>query len=361
MVFLGGPRQSGKTTLAKDLMKDFSESKYFNWDRLEDQKSILHEKWSDQQKLIIFDEIHKYPKWKNLVKGYYDTQKDLHKFLITGSARLDLYRRGGDSLLGRYHYWRLHPFDLTEAPAKIKPQEAFNRLMSVGGFPEPFFDNELREAKRWREERYVRIIKDDIRDLENVKNIQQMSLLFLLLRERAGSLIVPSNLAADLQVSPITIAKWIEIFERMYLVFIVRPYSKKLPRALVKPFKVYFFDNADVIEEEGSRFENLVASHLLKKCHFLQDYTGEKWELCFFRDKEKHEVDFVLVREGKVEKIIEAKWSDKNPSASLLYLANKLNPHAAIQIVANLKNDHSKGKLHIKSVLSFFKQGHFGF
>lgn len=354
MVFIGGPRQCGKTTLAKDILKEYQDGLYLNWDRLADQKKILSENWSKEEKLLVFDEIHKYPKWKNLIKGYYDSFKDDHHFLVTGSARLDLYKRGGDSLLGRYHYWRLHPFDLTEIPAKISKAEAFKRLMNVGGFPEPFLDNDQREAKRWREERYNRIIKDDIRDLENIKNIQQMSMLLTLLRERVGGLIVVSNLAVDLQVSPVTVAKWIELFEKMYLIFIVRPYTHKLPRAISKPFKVYFFDNADVIGDEGAIFENLVATHLLKKCHFHQDYTGEKMELWFLRDKEQHEADFLVTNENKILDIIETKWSDGTVSPSLLYFAEKLKSPSATQIVGELKKDSTKNNFKLRSAISYF-------
>jgi predicted AAA+ superfamily ATPase len=354
MVFIGGPRQSGKTTLAKDVLKEFQDGLYLNWDRATDQKKILSEDWSKEEQLLIFDEIHKYPKWKNLIKGYYDSFKDEHQFIVTGSARLDLYKRGGDSLLGRYHYWRLHPFCLSEIPKKISKEEAFKRLLNVGGFPEPFLDNDEREAKRWREERYNRIIKDDIRDLENIKNIQQMSMLLTLLRERVGGLIVISNLAQDLQVSPTTIAKWIEIFEKMYLVFTVKAYTQNLPRAISKPFKVYFFDNADVIGDQGAKFENLVATHLQKRCNFHQDYTGEKMELWFLRDKEHHEVDFLLTNENKIIDIIETKWSDTTVSKSLLYFAEKLNSPSATQIVGDLKKDSTKNNFKLRSAISYF-------
>ncbi len=296
----------GKTTLAQQFLKQYP-GIYYNWDRPSDKKSILQENWKDEDELVIFDEIHKYPKWKNLIKGYYDTGKDKHKFIVTGSARLDVYKQGGDSLMGRYHYWRLHPFTLDEIPlAKISPKVALERLMKVGGFPEPFLDNDEREARRWREERYEKIIRDDIRDLENIKSIQQMSLCLDLLRERVGGEIVVSNLAGDLQVSPTTVTKWIELFERMYLIFRVRSYTKNMSRAVQKPFKIYFFDNADVIGDEGAVFENLVATHLLKRCHFLKDYRGERWELGFLRDRENHEVDFILIKDGVVQELIES-------------------------------------------------------
>jgi predicted AAA+ superfamily ATPase len=344
MVFLGGPRQCGKTTLAKAILKD-DRGLYLNWDRIPDQKAILNEAWTDQDSLIVLDEIHKYPKWKNLVKGYYDTSGEKHRFLVTGSARLDVYRRGGDSLLGRYHYWRLHPFTLHEPIKGIHRKEAFERLITYGGFPEPFLDANPVEGRRWREERHERIIRDDIRDLENVKKIQLMGLLLQLLRERVGGPINVLNLATDLQVSPATVRQWIDIFERMYLIFVVRPYSRNLPRSLVKPFKIYFYDNADVIGDEGARFENLVATHLLKELNFMQDSRGERWELHYVRDKEGHEVDFVLVCDRKVVELIEAKWSDPNPSKSLIYFGEKIGAPRITQMVGSLKSSYTKNRL----------------
>ena len=177
MVFLGGPRQVGKTTLAEQVLKLYkNKGVYFNWDFDEDRKNILALKWADRDQLIIFDELHKYKRWKNWLKGVYDKQKDKHHFFVTGSARLDVFRQGGDSLLGRYHYWRLHPFTLSELPPKISKGEALKRLMSVGGFPEPFLDGDETQARRWRRERYDRILKDDVRDLEPVQDIQTLSL-----------------------------------------------------------------------------------------------------------------------------------------------------------------------------------------
>ena len=352
MVFIGGPRQVGKTTLARGLLAHYKKhlnasGRYFSWDFDDDRRDLLKRKWSDTDQLLVFDELHKFPRWKNWLKGIYDKEHEQHRFLVTGSARLDVYRRGGDSLLGRYHYWRLHPFTLFELPPKISRHEAFRRLMTVGGFPEPFLDGDEVEARRWRRERYDRIIKDDVRDLESIRNIQMLSLLLDLLRSRVGGLVSFANLAGELQISPITVKHWIEVLEKMYMVFVVRPYTKNLPRAVLKPPKVYFFDNADVIGEEGARFVNLVATHLLKRLHFLEDKEGYRYELCYVRDKEGREVDFAIVKEGVVEELIEVKYSDAEPSRSLLYYAERLNPKRAVQIVANLKRPYSRGRLHV--------------
>jgi predicted AAA+ superfamily ATPase len=347
MIFLGGPRQCGKTTLAMSL----TPARHFNWDADEDRAAILKKEWTRDDKLIVFDELHKYPKWKNWIKGVYDTQKEQHQFLVTGSARMDVYRRGGDSLLGRYHYWRLHPFTLSELPAGMDAKEAFKRLLEVGGFPEPFLDGDPRQARRWRLERIDRVLKDDVRDLEGVRNIQQLSLFVDQLRARVGQLCVLSNMAADIQVTPATAAKWLEVLERMYLVFIVRPWTKNLPRAVQKPPKVFFFDNADVLGDEGARFENLVATHLLKTIQFLQDRDGYRYELRYIRDKEGREVDFAVVRDGKLIEIVEAKWSDRNVSKSLEYYAEKLRPARARQIVGDLKRPYDSGRIEVRSAV----------
>ena len=353
MVFIGGPRQCGKTHLAKELLKHFkSQKNYFNWDSAEDKKIILAKKWGAEN-LIALDEIHKYPKWKNFVKGIYDTEKESHNFIITGSARLDLYKRGGDSMLGRYHYWRLHPFTLNELPIKLSKKDAFKRLMTVGGFPEPFLDSTERTARRWRKERFDLILREDIRDLEKVNEIQNIALLVDLLKARVGSLIVVSNLAQDLQVATNTVKRWIEILERMYLIFIVRPYTDKLSRSISKPFKIYFFDNADVEGDEGAIFENLVATHLLKKIQYIEDYEGFRQQLHFIRDKEGREVDFVITKDRKLESLIEVKWSDDQVSKNLIYFSEKLQPATSLQLVANLKREYTKNKLQVLSAMDY--------
>ena len=356
MVFVGGPRQVGKTTLAQAILSsNYPSGRYLNWDYDEDRQDILRKQWSADQKLLVFDELHKFPRWKNWIKGIYDVSHESHSFLITGSARLDVYRRGGDSLMGRYHYWRLHPFTLDEVPQGISQKEAYQRLMTVGGFPEPFLDGDERAARRWRRERFDRVLREDIRDLESVRNIQLLGMFLDILRNRVGGLITLSNLAGDIQISPKTAKSWLEVLEKMYLVFSVRPYTKSLPRAVLKPPKVYFFDNGDVIGDEGARFENLIATSLLKRLHYLEDRDGYRYELRYIRDKEGREVDFVIVKDGKIEELIEAKYSDETISRSLVYYAERLKPPKATQIVANLRRPFDKGKVKITDPISYFR------
>lgn len=356
MVFIGGPRQVGKTTLAKALLSgNFPDGRYLNWDYDEDRQDILKKRWSSDNSLLVFDELHKYPRWKSWIKGLYDVSGEIHSFLVTGSARLDVYRRGGDSLMGRYHYWRLHPFTLNEIPSGISSKDAFNKLMTVGGFPEPFLDGNERNARRWRRERFDRIIREDVRDLEQIRNIQLLAMFLDMLRERVGGLITISNIAADIQVSPKTAKAWLEVLERMYLVFSVRPYTKSLPRAIQKPPKVYFFDNGDTLGDEGARFENLVASSLIKRLHFLEDRDGYRYELRYIRDKEGREVDFAIIRDGILEELIEVKYSDENISKHLLYYAERLNPEKATQIVAKLRRPFDNGRIKAVDPVTYFR------
>ena len=357
MVFIGGPRQVGKTTLAKHLLMETGKmGRYLNWDYAPDQLDILEMKWSENDRLLIFDELHKYRKWKNWVKGLYDVIGEKHSILITGSARLDVYKRGGDSLLGRYHYWRLHPYTIDDFPQEISPQEAFKRLMTIGGFPEPFLKGNTRTARRWRLERFRRILQEDIRDLESVHDIQAMGLLVNLLRERVAQRLTYDKLAAKIHVAPNTVKKWIELLERMYLTFIVRPWQGSLTKGIRKQPKIYFFDNGDVNDEPGVCFENLIATTLLKRLHFYEDSEGVPCELRYVADASKREVDFAIIIDGSLHELIEVKYSDENISTSLKYFKKRLHPQKTTQIVANLKRPYDKDGIQVIDPFSYFNK-----
>lgn len=355
MVFIGGPRQCGKTTLVRTLLSDhFAErGTYLNWDADDDRRIILKKRWPRDAALVAFDELHKFPKWKRWIKGLYDTRPPEQNFVVTGSARLDVYRRGGDSLLGRYHYWRLHPFTLSECPANMTMEEALRRLLTIGGFPEPFLEGDETFARRWRRERMDRVLRDDVRDLESVRNIQSLGLFVEALRSRVSSTVVLGNIATDLSISPTTLKAWLEVLERMYLVFTVPPLTRDLPRAVRKPPKVYFFDTGDVVGDEGARFENVVATALLKRLHYLEDKFGYRYELRYLRDKEGREVDFVILRENSVHELIECKYGDTTPSSHLRYYAEKLKPRHVYQVVARPTQRLSAGPISIVDAREF--------
>ncbi|MGD9135415.1 MAG: AAA family ATPase, partial [Desulfobacterales bacterium] len=331
MVFVGGPRQVGKTTLARELISDgFPNFEYFNWDNRQDRRTIMQSHWPGDAELIILDEIHKYKKWKSLVKGEYDKLKEKYRFLITGSARLDLYRKGGDSMLGRYHYYRLHPFTLAEVvgsksvPTVLKEipiraqndKELFAALEKFGGFPEPFLKQNTRILRRWHNEKADRLFREDIRDIETVRDIVSMQLLGDLLPDRAGSMLSLNSLREDLEVSHRAISNWMNILESFYYCFRIYPFTAKNFRSLKKEAKLYLWDWSE-IDQEPARFENCVASHLLKLIHFLQDYEGYKAQLFYLRSVEKKEVDFLVTLDNKPWFAVEAKCNDINPSPHL--------------------------------------------
>jgi predicted AAA+ superfamily ATPase len=310
---------------------------YLNWDDELDQQVLLKRQWRDLDQLIVMDEVHKFSRWKNWLKGVFDTKPKGQRILVTGSARLDIYRRGGDSMLGRYHYWRLHPFCLDELPAGMSCKEGLRRLLEVGPFPEPFMENDPEFTRRWRRERFDRILRDDLRDLENLRNLSALRQFVEALRRRVGSPIVFANLSRELQVTPKTLVHWLEVLERMYLVFVVWPYTTKIPRAVQKPPKVYFYDTMDVIGDIGARFENLVATHLLKRIQFYEDRSGYCFELRYLRDKEQREVDFVLTRDDDIQALVEAKWAATDVDRSLRYYHERLGPkYKSMQVVGSL-------------------------
>lgn len=346
MVFISGPRQVGKTFLANSLLADFQSPLYFNWDRKEHRHILLKSIWDRTQKLVVFDELHKYRSWKNWLKGIYDTEKQMgQRFLVTGSARLDVLRRGGDSLSGRYYPYRLHPFSVKElvTSQKLNAKESLAQLWERGGFPEPFLSPEPLDAARWRKNHIETLLREDLRSLENIKNLSALELLVDLLEERVGSPLSQQALSEDLEVSPQTVKTWIELLERFYILFSVRPFLGSLKRSIKKASKAYFYDYSG-IQDPGIRFENLIAAHLLKMVHFREDTEGLKIKLCTLRDKEKREVDFVVTINHKPTILIEVKLSDAAVSSSLLYYHQKFPQAQALQVVKNLaQNQTYKG------------------
>lgn len=347
MVFIGGPRQVGKTTLALHLVaRHFEKAAHFNWDNRPDRKRIMASDWPGDSTLIILDEIHKYKKWKTLVKGEYDKLKEKYRFIITGSARLDIYRKGGDSLQGRYHYYRLHPFSLSEFSDKqsnievfkeiaIHSQGAYEELTlldTFGGFPEPLLRQNHRLLRRWHNEKIERLFREDIRDTETVRDISNMKLLSDLLPDRAGSLLSINSLREDIEVSHRAVSNWLNILESFYYLFRIYPYTGKSIRSIKKEPKLYLWDWSE-IEEEGPRFENLIASHLLKTVHFFRDYEGYKIKLYFLRDTVKREVDFLITVNEKPWIAVEAKLSEEIVSPHLKYFKERLKIPFAYQVV----------------------------
>lgn len=323
MVFIGGPRQVGKTTLALNLLKAPSEQHpaYLNWDDRNDKSLILKGEIPLKQKLIVFDEIHKFTLWRNLLKGLYDKHKSTHLFIITGSARLDYYRKGGDSLQGRYHYYRLHPFSTHELNSHPSRSD-IDHLLAYGGFPEPLFRGNERFWKRWQRERLERILEEDLRDLENVREVSLIELLLENLPQRTGSPLSIKNIKEVLNVSHETVERWISILENLYVCFRIAPFGAPKIRAVKKEQKLYFWDWTQS-PQGGIRFENFVACQLLKYCHFLEDSEGYKMELRYIRDTDKREVDFVVLQDHKPLFAVECKTGESHFSPAAFYFKER--------------------------------------
>lgn len=354
MVLLAGPRQAGKTTLAKELANEFKSSIYLNYDRLEDRKIIQKEGWLPSVELIILDEIHKMPKWKNYLKGVYDTKEPHQKILVTGSARLEIFNRVGDSLAGRYFLHRLMPLSPAEC-SQVGIDYPLDRFLERGGFPEPFLAPDLVDANRWRLQYVSSLLREDVLDFDNIQNLNAIRLVFDLLRERVGSPISYTSIAEDVAISPNTVKKYIQILEALYIVFRITPFSKNIARSLLKEPKIYFFDNGLVKGDQGAKFENLTAACLMKHVFAKIDYKGEDYSLHYLHTKEKQEVDFALVKDHQAEKIIEAKYQDPSLSSSLLLFHQKYKI-PAVQIVKELKRERIDKGVEIRSGDKFLKE-----
>lgn len=332
MVFVGGPRQSGKTTLAKHLceVSGFDvRNRYLNWDATEDRENIIKETFPAGPGLLILDEIHKYSRWRQIVKGLFDKRGDELQILVTGSAKLDYYRRGGDSLQGRYHFYRLLPLSVSELNATAV--SVVRDLMTYGGFPEPFSLQSERESRRWSRDYRSRIIREDLTDLENVQDVGIIEKMALRLPELVGSPLSLNALREDLQVSHQSVSRWMTMLENLYVVFRIYPFGAPKIRAVKKEAKHYHFDWT-LVKDEGYRFENLVACHLLKWCFYLQDYEGRDMELRYFRDVDRREVDFVIMENGEPLHFIECKISGRKISPSLRYLKARFPSVLATQV-----------------------------
>jgi predicted AAA+ superfamily ATPase len=332
MVFIGGPRQAGKTSLAKHLLERANldtSKRYLNWDALEDREKIMRESFPTGSGLLVLDEIHKYSDWRQTVKGLYDKRGDELQILVTGSARLDLYRRGGDSLQGRYHFYHMFPFTLSELASPTR--SSLNDLMAYGGFPEPFLMASEKETRRWSREYRFHLVREDLRDLERVQDIDSIEKMVYRLPDLVGSPLSLNALREDLNVSHQSVSRWMSMLENLYMIFRIYPFGAPRIRAVKKEAKHYHLDWT-VIEGEGIRFENLVACHLLKWCFFVRDTEGYDMELRYFRDVDRREVDFVLMQEKKPIHFIECKKKGREINPALRYLKKRFPEVQATQI-----------------------------
>lgn len=344
MVFLVGPRQVGKTWLAKDISKGYKKPLYLNYDSLEDRRIMHQLGWLPETDLLILDELHKMPKWKNYLKGVYDTRPNHLHILVTGSARLETYRQAGDSLAGRFFVHHLLPLSLKEIDGK-KEKGDLDTLLKRGGFPEPFLAAGDVDAKRWRQGYIDSLLREDILDFTDIDKYKSMRDVFEILRTKVGSPISFQNIAADVGISPVTVKRYIEILKALYIVYTISPYTKKISRSILKEQKLYFYDTGLIKSDEGVVFENMVGNALLKHVYFKRDTMASGGDLHYLKNKEKQEVDFVLTNEaGDPELMVEVKLRDKDLSAGLRYFGEKYKVKG-VQVVKNLARGERKGDL----------------
>lgn len=361
IAFVSGPRQCGKTTLAKMFLKQRTQGVYANWDDVpfrkiwaRDPKSILPKAREGETPLLVLDEIHKHRRWKRHLKGLFDTLESPCDILVTGSARLNVYRRHSDSLLGRYFNFRLHPFSIREMehPDSLPPdklmealfarsfqsqghrQDDLDALMRFGPFPEPLFEQSEEAARAWRANREEVVIREDLRDLSKLPELDRVEMMTALMPERVGSLFSVAAMREDLETGFHTIQRWMAYLKELYYLFEVKPYSKRIPRSTKRQGKVYLWDYSSV-PDSAARFENLVACHLLKACHYWTDTGRGQFELFFLRNKEKQEIDFLIVRDGKPWLPVEVKQSDTDLSPNWKRFAGLLPCKRGVQLVAH--------------------------
>ena len=334
MVFVAGARQVGKTTLARSFPG--ARAGYLNWDVATDRERILT-RTLPAGPLWVFDELHKFRGWRNYLKGLWDGRPAGQRILVTGSARLDFYRFGGDSLQGRYHLLRMHPLSVAELG--MSSAADWRALRTLGGFPEPFFGGSARAARRWSTEHRTLLIRDELVSLERVDDVGRLELLALRLPELVGAPLSINSLREDLEVSHKTLARWITLLERLYALVLIRPFGSPRVRAIKKIPKHYHLDWTLPLSP-GASFENLVAIHLLKWVHFRQDVKGLDLELRYFRDVDGREVDFVVTDRRTPILIVEAKLDDVAVDPGLRYLKAKFPGSAAWQIHAQGVRDY---------------------
>ena len=354
MVFLSGPRQVGKTTSARTAA---GEHTYYNWDEQSDRRRIVQGVDALREDLqldvvrekpthIVFDEVHKYGRWKSFLKGLYDRYADQTRMVVTGSARLGFFSRGGDSLMGRYFPYRMHPLSLAELQRqelhentillpRRPPEDALPHLLEFGGFPEPFLRASARFYNRWRKVRTELLFREDLRDLTRIQEVGQVEVLAEVLSQSAGQQINYSTLAGTVNVSVDTIRRWMAALEALFYSFSLRPWSRSVPKSLRKQPKVYLWDWS-LLEDRGARRENLVACHLLKAVHWWTDIGLGTFALHYLRDKAKREVDFLVTRDGAPWFMVEVKSSDRQLSPALVHFAGELKVQHALQLVFDL-------------------------
>ena len=333
--------------------KEYGNPTYLNYDNREDRDIINNESWLRTKDLLIFDEIHKMPGWRQYIKGVYDTKLKHLRILVTGSARLDTFGQTGESLAGRYFRHRLLPFTPSELSTHSISHN-LDRFIERGGFPEPFLADSTTDSARWRLQYIDGLIREDIIDFQQLSNLRTIKLVLELLRSQVGSPVSLTSIAEDVGVSPNTVKKYLQILEALFIIFRVNPFSRNISRSILKEPKFFFYDTGMVSSNPGIKFENFVATCLLKYTHTLEDLQGKHAALQYLRTKEGKEIDFCVAVENEIDTMYEVKVSDPQISRSLVYFSEKYGL-PGVQLVKNLKRDSRQGILLVRNAGDYLR------
>ena len=349
LVIVTGPRQVGKTTLARQLMDGLAPAQYLNWDVAADRAVLQRQTWLPRSRLLVMDEIHKMPGWKAWLKGVVDGRTPQQALLVTGSARMETVRQSGESLAGRYFAYRLHPISVREwcEHQQAPPDAALDHLLARGGFPEPCLADDAVQADRWRQQYITDLVREDVLEFSRVQEISTMRLFVDLLRERVGSPLSLASIARDLALSPTTLTRYLDILQALFIVFTVQPWHHNIARAILQSPKVYFYDIGLVRGDEGLRLENAVAAMLLKHVQFHTDALGQASGLHYVRTKDGTEVDFALSHDRALTHLIECKLGDDKPHRALQRFAAQFPAAQAVQLVRHLRQEQQVQGLRI--------------
>ena len=331
IVLLTGPRQSGKTWISRHFERS---TEYLSYDNPDHREIIRSRSWNRRSELVVLDELHKMPGWTGLLKGVYDTEGASPPLLVTGSARLGIHRRTGESLAGRFFHYRLHPFDVRELVGSMEPRVVLEKICTTGGFPEPFLAHDPMFHRRWRRTHLDVILRQDLLDIAQVSDIRSIELLVDLMRQRVGSPVSWASIARDLHRDPKTVKRWADVLEDVYVVFPVRPWHRNVARSILKEPKYYFFDTAQVSDQGGARLENAVACSLIKALQHAEDTDGIPRSLHYLRTRDGHELDFCVVQDNSVTHVFEVKTSDTSLSPAFSWFRSRFPDARRIQLVA---------------------------
>ena len=357
MVILTGPRQVGKTTLSRQLVTEFDDAQYLNYDVPEHRRVLTARAWNKKARLLVFDEIHKMSGWKPWLKGVFDGRAEGQALLVTGSARMDTFRQAGESLAGRYFKLRLHPISVREwcQQTGATADDALAHLLKRGGFPEPCLAATDEDADRWRKDYFSDLVREDVLEFSRLQEITTMRLFAELLRDRVGSPLSLASMGRDLAISPNTLRKYLEILEALFIVFIVRPWHRNIARATLQAPKVYFYDTGLVKGDAGVRFENFVACSMLKHVEWQQDALGKDRGLHYIRTKDGAEVDFAVSEGGDLTELVECKLSDHKPHRALMRFAAEWPQARASQVLRDLDTPMDVGSIHIRAAAGWLR------